>query len=186
VPLPLIAHVSAVTVLRPAGQAQPPPLKWGGPVALYEPPALGVHRMSGAAARACRPARLVERGGASDGPRAAAELAAEVAGLPGALQSGTPELLVDFLATVFKEGDGRPAPGCARAARPTRATSPATPGGSGERCSCAWLPAPGHCVVPGAARLPGHACARTAGLCLLRRIFRLEHNADVNRLDLRS
>ena len=36
-----------------------------------------------------------------------------MAGLPGALRSSTAELLVDFLATVFKEGDGRPARGCA-------------------------------------------------------------------------
>lgn len=35
-----------------------------------------------------------------------------MAGLPGALRSGTAELLVDFLATVFKEGDGRLARGC--------------------------------------------------------------------------
>jgi hypothetical protein len=34
-----------------------------------------------------------------------AELADEVAGLPGILQSFTPELLVDYLATIFKEGE---------------------------------------------------------------------------------
>lgn len=40
-----------------------------------------------------------------------------MAGLPGALRSSTAELLVDFLATVFKEGDGRPARGCAAQGR---------------------------------------------------------------------
>lgn len=37
-----------------------------------------------------------------------AELADEVAGLPGALHSYTPELLVDYLAATFKEGDNDP------------------------------------------------------------------------------
>lgn len=34
-----------------------------------------------------------------------AELTDEVAGLPGALHSTTPDLLVDYLAATFKEGD---------------------------------------------------------------------------------
>ena len=36
----------------------------------------------------------------------AAELARELAQLPAALQSANPDLLVDYLATVFKEEDG--------------------------------------------------------------------------------
>jgi len=113
----------------PPGRASAPSTASAGrgADALCEPPALGAQLNSVAAARARRPARLVHRGGASDMWHVAAELAAEVAGLPGALQSGTPELLVDFLATVFKEGDGRPAPGCARTAQRIPASSPPRP-----------------------------------------------------------